>query len=285
MGPLTLKSIRKPSFTRCNGLYASNVLIPETDPLGSGGWSQGLALTLGHVIAPHHSPNFWTSFSSILAYLQQGPKWNSGWSCQEGKGTRKAIVKAMASRCGICTYVRKSAPYHLLEKYHNTRENLWGLCYEWAPHVSTMHDPGRSGRKYIIYTQTHTHISGTCTRGDTKNPGILTKSCVFILTRLNFSPHQSTLHLMQYTYQDIFPSTQNSFWAHWFWCLFVLLPFFVSPLPYWQNFSLWGFFFHSEKQKKLFGVRSGEWGFWAQGSCHFWSKAAEHSVQCRQVCS
>ena len=31
------------------------------------------------------------------------------------------------------------------------------------------------------------------------------KKCVFTLTCLNFSHLQTTLHLMQYTYQDVFP--------------------------------------------------------------------------------
>ena len=31
------------------------------------------------------------------------------------------------------------------------------------------------------------------------------KNCLFILTCLNVSHLQSTLHLMQYTYQDLFP--------------------------------------------------------------------------------
>ena len=66
--------------------------------------------------------------------------------------------------------------------------------------------------------------------------------CVCILTCLNFSHLQSTLHLRQYTYPHIFPTAQNSFWTHWFWCLLLVLPVFVSPLPHWQNDSLWGLF-------------------------------------------
>ena len=68
------------------------------------------------------------------------------------------------------------------------------------------------------------------------------KSHVFILTYLNFSHHQSTLHFMRYTYWDFFFTAKNSFWTHWFWCLLVLLPLFVSPLPHEQNISLWGIF-------------------------------------------
>ena len=40
-----------------------------------------------------------------------------------------------------------------------------------------------------------------------------------------------------------FSTTQNSFWTHQFWCLLVLLPFFVSPLSHQQNVSLWGPFY------------------------------------------
>ena len=40
----------------------------------------------------------------------------------------------------------------------------------------------------------------------------------------------------------LFSSAQNSFWTHPFWCLLVLLPFFVSPFPHWQNITLWGLF-------------------------------------------
>ena len=52
-----------------------------------------------------------------------------------------------------------------------------------------------------------------------KNTIKIFKNCVFILTRLNVSHLQSTLHLMQYTYEDIFSTAQNNFWIWWFWCL------------------------------------------------------------------
>ena len=54
-----------------------------------------------------------------------------------------------------------------------------------------------------------------------------------------------------------FSTAQNSFWTCWFWCLLVLLPFFVSPLPYWQNVSLWRLF--SSGQTK--NVARGEIGW------------------------
>ena len=56
---------------------------------------------------------------------------------------------------------------------------------------------------------------------------------------------------MQYTYQDLFFTAQNSFWTCWFWCLLVLLPFFVSPLPHQQNLFLWGYLSSMEANKKF----------------------------------
>ena len=86
-----------------------------------------------------------------------------------------------------------------------------------------------------------------------KTRNLFMKNCVFILTCLNFSHLQSTLHLMQDTCQDIFSTAQNSFWTCWFWRLLVLLPLFVSPLPHWQNVSLWGLFSSVGKRKVAWG--------------------------------
>ena len=36
---------------------------------------------------------------------------------------------------------------------------------------------------------------------------------------------------------------------HQFWCLLVLLPFFMSPLPHQQNISLWGLFYIQGNKK------------------------------------
>ena len=111
------------------------------------------------------------------------------------------------------------------------------------------------------------------------------KNCVFILTCLNFSHLQSTLHLMQYTYWDIFPTAQNSFWTRWFWCFLVLLSFFILPVPHQQNVSLWGLFSSSKTKNTTRGeirwierVRHG-------GHAIFWSKTAEYSARCGQVLS
>ena len=42
-----------------------------------------------------------------------------------------------------------------------------------------------------------------------KKRNLFIKNCVFILTCLNFSHLRSTLHLMQYTYGDIFSTAKN----------------------------------------------------------------------------
>ena len=88
---------------------------------------------------------------------------------------------------------------------------------------------------------------------DIKTQNLFIKNCVFILTCLNFSHLQSTLHLIQYTYWDFFSTAQNRFWTCQFWCLLVLLPFFVSPLAHWQNISLWGLLSSGETKKRLWG--------------------------------
>ena len=63
-----------------------------------------------------------------------------------------------------------------------------------------------------------------------------------------------------------FSVAQNSFWTPWFWRLSVLLPFFVSPLPHWQNVSLWGLFSSKEINKKKVAQREIGWiermGYW-----------------------
>ena len=84
----------------------------------------------------------------------------------------------------------------------------------------------------------------------TQNPqNLFTKNCVFILTCLNFSHLQSTLHLMQSTYWNIFPLLKivlNSLifmplsW-HFFVCLFHL--FHIGKTFPFEDF------FHLERQK------------------------------------
>ena len=81
----------------------------------------------------------------------------------------------------------------------------------------------------------------------------------------------------------LFPSAQNSYWTCRFWRLLVLLSFFVSPLPHWQNVSLWGLFSSRERKKRCTGRYqvNREGGAWE--SRWFWSNTAEHSAHCGQV--
>ena len=89
---------------------------------------------------------------------------------------------------------------------------------------------------------------------------IYKKLCIYSY-KLKLKSPQSILYLMQYTYWD-FSTAQNSFWTHWFWCLLVLLPFFVLPLPHLQNISLWTLFSSGETKKNHLGkIRwMGVWG-------------------------
>ena len=113
-----------------------------------------------------------------------------------------------------------------------------------------------------------------CMRGDPKKLNLFIKNCVFILTYLNFCHLQSTLHLTQYTYQYDFFTARNSFWTRWFWCLLVLLLFFLSPLPHQQNVSLWGLFSSGEtnKQKRVVQGEIGWIGRVGYGVMLFWVK-------------
>ena len=95
---------------------------------------------------------------------------------------------------------------------------------------------------HCVFLASLSKISRPHERGPKYPRNLLIKNCVFILTCLNLSHLQSTLQLMQYTCWDIFSTAQNSFWTCWIWCLLVLLPFFVSAVPHWQNVSLWRHF-------------------------------------------
>ena len=104
-----------------------------------------------------------------------------------------------------------------------------------------------------------------------KSQNLFIKNCVCTLTCLIFSRLQSTLHLMQCTYRGVFSTAQNAFWTHQFWCLLVLLPFFVSPLPHRQNISLWKLFSSRKQTKKSLRYNwvNREGKIWE--SCCFWS--------------
>ena len=93
-----------------------------------------------------------------------------------------------------------------------------------------------------------------------------------------YSPFDS-VHLSRH----FFPA-QNSFWIHWFWYILVLLPFFVSLFHISKTFPFEDFFSSRERKKShlAWDQVNREGGAW--GSCQFWSKTAEYSVQCGQVC-
>ena len=117
------------------------------------------------------------------------------------------------------------------------------------------------------------------TRGDFQTLEFTYKNSVFILTCLNFSHLQSTLHLMQYTYWDIFCTAQNSFWTCWFWCLLVFVLFFVSTPPHQQ--SILKTFFHQRNKQKIhsgWDKVSSEGS--AMGSCHFGAKLLNIQGRC-----
>ena len=130
-------------------------------------------------------------------------------------------------------------------------------------------------------------IYSTNITGDPKNWNLFIKNCVFILTCLNFSHLQSALHLMQYTYPDVFSTAQNRFWTRQFWCLFEASSCFCCFLLHLFHISkMFPFedFFLSEETKKYctgWDQVNREGGAW--GSCCFWPKPAEHSTWYEQV--
>ena len=119
--------------------------------------------------------------------------------------------------------------------------------------------------------------------GGTQKRNLFIKNCLSICTSLNFSHLQNILHLMQHTYWDVFPLLKTVFELI-DWCLLVLLPFFVSPLPHQQTFPFGEFFHPGETKKSCSGWHQVNRKGGAWGSCHFWSKTVAHSAQRGQVC-
>ena len=122
------------------------------------------------------------------------------------------------------------------------------------------------------------HWPTTYQRRTSPKWNLFIKNCVFILTCLNFSHFQSTLHLMQYTFRGVFSHCLTQFLNS-----LILMPFSVSAVFCFTS-STWTFpfegFFHPGIQKKVALVdRKGG----ARGSCRFWSKTAEHSGHCGWV--
>ena len=120
--------------------------------------------------------------------------------------------------------------------------------------------------------------------GTPKYPDFI-KNCVFILTCLNFSHLQSTLHLMQYTYQDIFFYCSKQFLNLLILMPLVLLPFFVSPLPHQQNVSLWGLLSLGNKKKLLLGQDGVNREGGGMGIMPFFGQKLLNTQRCGQLCS
>ena len=113
------------------------------------------------------------------------------------------------------------------------------------------------------------YVAHVISRRTPQNWNFFIKNCVYY-TCLNFSHLQSVLHLVQYTYRDIFSTAQNSFWT--------AICCFTSSTSA-KRFPLRTFSSGETKNSHLGqdGVtRDGG----AERSCHFWSKNAEHSVKC-----
>ena len=130
----------------------------------------------------------------------------------------------------------------------------------------------------------HTIIAASNTRGDPKTLSLFIKYCVFILTCLTFSHLQTALHLMQYTYRDVFFHCLKQFLNLLIWMPFSTSSVFLFHLFHIDKTFTFKDSFLPGKQKK--STLGRDWvnredGAW--GSCRFGSKTAEHSAQCGQV--
>ena len=137
------------------------------------------------------------------------------------------------------------------------------------------------------YKEGATLVTYLRTKRDQKNPrNLFIKNCVLILTCLNFS-HLQVLSIWCSTpIETFFSLLKTVFELNWFWCLLVFLRFLVSCLPHCQNVSLQGIFSLGKQTKKShlgWDQVNREGRAW--GSCHFWSKTAELTVRCGQMCS
>ena len=91
-----------------------------------------------------------------------------------------------------------------------------------------------------------------CMKGDPKNPKFIFLLCFYSYTFKLQSPSKyspfDVIHLSR-----LFFHCSNQFWTHQFWCLLVLLTFFVSPRPHRQNVSLQGLFSSGKTKKNCWG--------------------------------
>ena len=110
-----------------------------------------------------------------------------------------------------------------------------------------------------------------------KKQNLFIKNCLFILTCLNFSHLQSTLHLIQCTCRDIFHCSKHLLNSSILMPLSTSVIFRFASSTLAKFFPLRNFFHWGNKQKSLLGQdlvnrKGGAWG-----SCRFWSKPPEHS--------
>ena len=93
----------------------------------------------------------------------------------------------------------------------------------------------------------HFHVKIACVRGDL-TIGIYIKNCVTILTCLNFSHLQSSLHLV-HLLRCFFHCSKQFLNLSILMTFSVSAVFLVSPHPHQQNVSLWGF--SSSRETKI----------------------------------
>ena len=74
---------------------------------------------------------------------------------------------------------------------------------------------------------------------------------------------------MQNTYWEVFFHCSKPFFNSLILITFSVSAIFVSPLPHWQNVSLWRLSFIWGNTKRSLGVRSGELGGWGTGAMPF----------------
>ena len=75
-------------------------------------------------------------------------------------------------------------------KYNETLTYWCTQWHKWTTKLLCLVKDAKTEKEYIW--------------GGTQKMEFIYKNCVFILTCLNFSHLQSTLHVMQYTYRDVF---------------------------------------------------------------------------------
>ena len=106
-----------------------------------------------------------------------------------------------------------------IQKHSQTEHLCWWWCHVWGGGQGT---PEFIYKKLCIYSYMFK---------------LQSPSKCFLFDPIHLSRHFST--------------TQNRFWTHPFWCLLVLLMFFISLLQHQQNSSLWGSFSSRETKKKV----------------------------------